>query len=58
MKTCKRCGKEDEIPSDICIECTNEQNQADFEYELRWHENMNSLYDYGEDGFCDGFTNY
>ena len=26
--------------------------------EEEWHEMMNDLYTYNDDGFCDGFTKY
>ena len=26
--------------------------------EIDWHKRMNDMYNYTEDGFCDGFTKY
>lgn len=46
-----------------CAECqamTDEQ-QWEIEQHLhneQWESNMSNLYTYGEDGFCDGFTNW
>ena len=38
-------------------EMLKQQAEQEFIEQQNWEENMNSLYTYGEDGFCDGFTN-
>jgi len=37
-------------------EYAEEVAQQDYLEQLQWEENMNSLYEWDEGGFCDGFT--
>ena len=46
-----------------CAECdvmTDEQRwqMEQHLHNEQWESNMSNLYTYGEDGFCDGFTNW
>lgn len=45
-----------------CAECNAMTEQRwQMEQNLQneqWESNMSNLYTYGEDGFCDGFTNW
>ena len=45
---CEEC-KEQELIEEARIE--------QYLHDLLWHENMYSLYNWDEAGFCDGFTN-
>lgn len=41
------------VVRDYCDNC------IDYLYDLQWEMNdINSMYHYGDDGFCDGFTIY
>ena len=52
---CNCCGEyfESENKTEVCPDCESEL------YNLQWELNdIDLLYEYGEDGFCDGFTKY
>ncbi len=54
MKTkCEHCGENFETKNEtkLCGRC------EEYLHHLQWELNdLNSLYEYGEDGFCDGFA--
>ena len=46
-----------------CAECNAMTDEQRWQMEQhlqneQWESNMSNLYTYGEDGFCDGFTNW
>jgi hypothetical protein len=46
-----------------CAECDAMTDEQRWQMEQhlqneQWESNMTNLYTYGEDGFCDGFTNW
>ena len=46
-----------------CAECDAMTDEQRWQMEQhlqseQWESNMSNLYTYGEDGFCDGFTNW
>ena len=46
-----------------CEECDSMPDEQRWQMEQhleneQWESNMSNLYTYGEDGFCDGFTNW
>jgi len=48
------------VPStlDKELEQIEESQREAYLHDLKWQENMSNMYNYGEDGFCDGFTRY
>lgn len=67
MKT-ENLNKPQEQPCNIhsvvcCAECKEQEliedaQREQYLHDLQWQENMNKLYTWDDDGFCDGFTNW